>query len=103
MKRRATQHICWLILGTSLVLTFVFACSTLPPAMETQDFKSAVGKWEGWALIGTGDKIFAKLTVLKTAIGSWSYPGLTITPGLPFTGPRCYTKGNSGLIRTFQG
>ena len=69
MKRRATQHICWLILGTSLVLALVFACSTLPPAMEAQDFKSVVGKWEGWAAIGTGDKIFAKLTVLED--GNW--------------------------------
>jgi hypothetical protein len=37
--------------------------------MEAQDFKSVVGKWEGFAQIGTGDKIFTKLTVLPD--GSW--------------------------------
>ena len=69
MKHLAARRIRWLILGTSLVMTLVFACSTLPPAMEAQDFKSVVGKWEGWAAIATGDKIFTKITVLPD--GSW--------------------------------
>jgi len=69
MKRRVTRNICWLILGTSLVLTLVFACSTLPPPLQAQDFKSVVGKWEGWAGIADGTKVFTKLTVLED--GSW--------------------------------
>ncbi len=57
------------ILGTSLVITLLSACSTLPPPMEAQDFKSVVGKWEGWAALGDGNKVFTKLTVLPD--GSW--------------------------------
>ena len=69
MKYLATRHIFWLILGTSLVMTLVFACSTLPPAQEAQDFKSVVGKWEGWAAIADGSRVYIKLSVLQD--GNW--------------------------------
>jgi hypothetical protein len=103
MKHCATRHICWLILGTSLILTFVFGCSTLPPAMEAQDFKSIVGKWEGWAQIGTGDKIFTKLTVLPD--GSWqmvlsrSY----YNSGNTFYGTAMLTEGKFRFDTNFPG
>lgn len=64
MKHLVTRHICRLIVGTSLVLTLVFACSTLPPPKEAQDFNSIVGKWEGWGTRGDGTKFNVKLRVL---------------------------------------
>ena len=69
MKHLGTRRILCLILGASLALALVSACSTLPPPIEAQDFKSVVGKWEGWATTRKGDIIFTKLTVLPD--GSW--------------------------------
>ena len=69
MKHLAARRIRRIILGTSLVMTLVVACSTLPPPMEAQDFKNSVGKWEGWAAIADGRKVFTKLTILPD--GSW--------------------------------
>jgi hypothetical protein len=69
MKDVGTRRIRWLTLGASLALVLVFACSTLPPAMEAQDFQSVVGKWQGWATLRTGDVVFTKITVLPD--GSW--------------------------------
>ena len=69
MKDLMTRHFCWRFLGTLLVLASVFACSTLPPAMEADDFKKVVGRWEGWAELANGTKVFAKLTVLED--GRW--------------------------------
>ena len=69
MKHFVTQYLCRLILGISLILTLVFACSTFPPAIEAQDFKSIVGKWEGWGQQGNGIKLNVKLTVLGD--GNW--------------------------------
>jgi len=69
MKNFVTRNCYRFFLGILLLSILVFACSTLPPAIEAQDFKSVVGKWEGWAVIGDGNKVFTKLTV--TPEGTW--------------------------------
>ena len=103
MKHFATRHFYWLFLGTLLVLTLIFACSTLPPAMEAQDFKSAVGKWEGWAAIADGNKIYVKLTVTKE--GNWqmilsrSY----YNSGSTFYGTAMLSEGKFRFDTTFPG
>ncbi len=83
MKHLVTRHIRWLMVGTSLVLILVFACSTLPPAKEAQDFNSIVGKWEGWGTRGDGIKTFVRLRVL----GDGNFQMITT--------PAYYTYGNS--------
>jgi len=103
MKHFVTRHLYWVFLGTLLVLTLVFACSTLPPAIEAQDFKSVVGKWEGWAVIADGNKIFTKLTVLPD--GNWqmilsrSY----YNSGSTFYGTAMLSEGKFRFDTTFPG